>query len=111
MCHADDVALWRRDGTTSMVLLIGDLMKQSERYLAEGTHPRVLVEVSTRSTHTHDKSMAAIVHVDRTNCALSARASGPAGISTKMHSLTMTPPLPHLALVNTAMCTSPGAQP
>ena len=34
-----------RDGTTSTVLLIGELMKQAERYLNEGTHPRVLVEV------------------------------------------------------------------
>jgi len=32
------------DGTTSIVLLIGELMKQSERYLSEGSHPRVLVE-------------------------------------------------------------------
>lgn len=32
------------DGTTSTVLMIGELMKQAERYLAEGTHPRVLVE-------------------------------------------------------------------
>ena len=34
------------DGTTSTVLLIGELMKQAERYISEGTHPRVLVEVS-----------------------------------------------------------------
>ena len=34
------------DGTSSIVLFIGELMKQAERYLAEGTHPRVLVEVS-----------------------------------------------------------------
>lgn len=27
------------------MLLIGELMKQAERYLAEGTHPRVIVEV------------------------------------------------------------------
>ncbi|MEW5305522.1 MAG: hypothetical protein WDW36_008056 [Sanguina aurantia] len=32
------------DGTTSIVLMIGELMKQSERYLSEGLHPRVLVE-------------------------------------------------------------------
>lgn len=32
------------DGTTSTVLLIGELMKQCERYLSEGAHPRVLVE-------------------------------------------------------------------
>lgn len=33
------------DGTSSIVLLIGELMRQSERYLSEGSHPRVLVEV------------------------------------------------------------------
>ncbi|CAL5228267.1 g11370 [Coccomyxa viridis] len=32
------------DGTTSTVLLIGELMKQAERYLNEGCHPRVLAE-------------------------------------------------------------------
>ncbi|KAI8467425.1 MAG: chaperonin complex component [Monoraphidium minutum] len=32
------------DGTSSIVLLIGELMRQSERYLSEGSHPRVLVE-------------------------------------------------------------------
>eukprot|EP00192_Tetraselmis_astigmatica_P005363 CAMPEP_0117673928 /NCGR_PEP_ID=MMETSP0804-20121206/14753_1 /TAXON_ID=1074897 /ORGANISM="Tetraselmis astigmatica, Strain CCMP880" /LENGTH=529 /DNA_ID=CAMNT_0005482737 /DNA_START=168 /DNA_END=1758 /DNA_ORIENTATION=+ len=32
------------DGTTSTVLLIGELMKQAERYLSEGLHPRVIVE-------------------------------------------------------------------
>lgn len=32
------------DGTTSMVLFIGELMKQAERYLGEGLHPRVIVE-------------------------------------------------------------------
>mmetsp|Transcript_43685 Transcript_43685/g.70987 ORF Transcript_43685/g.70987 Transcript_43685/m.70987 type:complete len:520 (-) Transcript_43685:1222-2781(-) len=32
------------DGTTSSVLLIGELLKQSERFLAEGVHPRILVE-------------------------------------------------------------------
>jgi len=32
------------DGTTSNVLFIGELLKQAERYLAEGVHPRVIVE-------------------------------------------------------------------
>eukprot|EP01006_Ploeotia_vitrea_P039292 TRINITY_DN66328_c2_g1_i1.p1 TRINITY_DN66328_c2_g1~~TRINITY_DN66328_c2_g1_i1.p1 ORF type:complete len:543 (+),score=364.92 TRINITY_DN66328_c2_g1_i1:112-1740(+) len=32
------------DGTTSNVLFSGELMKQSSRYLADGCHPRVLVE-------------------------------------------------------------------
>jgi len=32
------------DGTTSTVILIGELMKQAERYLAEGLHPRIIAE-------------------------------------------------------------------
>ena len=32
------------DGTTSNVLLIGELMRQAERYLGEGVHPRILVD-------------------------------------------------------------------
>ncbi|KAJ7529798.1 hypothetical protein O6H91_15G066000 [Diphasiastrum complanatum] len=32
------------DGTTSTVLVIGELMKQSERFISEGMHPRVLVD-------------------------------------------------------------------
>lgn len=32
------------DGTTSTVLFIGELMKQAERYISEGMHPRVLVD-------------------------------------------------------------------
>jgi T-complex protein 1 subunit zeta len=38
-----------RDGTSSIVLLIGELMKQAERYLQEGSHPRVIVEVGRQS--------------------------------------------------------------
>lgn len=32
------------DGTTSNVLFIGELMRQAERFLGEGVHPRVLVD-------------------------------------------------------------------
>ncbi|KAJ3091478.1 T-complex protein 1 subunit zeta, partial [Quaeritorhiza haematococci] len=32
------------DGTTSNVLLIGELLKQAERYISEGLHPRVISE-------------------------------------------------------------------
>ena len=32
------------DGTTSNVLLIGELLKQAERYIQEGLHPRVVTE-------------------------------------------------------------------
>ncbi|KAJ3430074.1 t-complex protein 1 subunit zeta [Anaeramoeba flamelloides] len=32
------------DGTTSTILIIGELLKQAERYLLEGVHPRIIVE-------------------------------------------------------------------
>lgn len=32
------------DGTTSTVLLIGELLKQADIYLTEGLHPRILSE-------------------------------------------------------------------
>ncbi|KAI0512920.1 T-complex protein 1 [Xylaria bambusicola] len=32
------------DGTTSVVLMVGELLKQAERYIAEGLHPRVITD-------------------------------------------------------------------
>ncbi len=32
------------DGTTSSVLIIAELLKQADMYIAEGLHPRILVE-------------------------------------------------------------------
>lgn len=32
------------DGTTSVVLLVGELLKQAERYTQEGVHPRILAD-------------------------------------------------------------------
>ncbi|RUS27271.1 chaperonin Cpn60/TCP-1 family [Jimgerdemannia flammicorona] len=32
------------DGTTSVVLLVGELLKQAERYISEGLHPRIITE-------------------------------------------------------------------
>ena len=32
------------DGTTSIVLLIGELLKQADRYISEGLHPRVITD-------------------------------------------------------------------
>ena len=32
------------DGTTSNVLFIGELMKQSERHISEGIHPSIIVD-------------------------------------------------------------------
>jgi T-complex protein 1 subunit zeta len=32
------------DGSTSSVLLVGEILKQTEQYLSQGVHPRLLVE-------------------------------------------------------------------
>ncbi|GAM83211.1 hypothetical protein ANO11243_011970 [Dothideomycetidae sp. 11243] len=32
------------DGTTSVVLMVGELLKQADRYISEGLHPRVLTD-------------------------------------------------------------------
>lgn len=32
------------DGTTSVVLLVGELLKQADRYISEGVHPSVIGE-------------------------------------------------------------------
>jgi T-complex protein 1 subunit zeta len=32
------------DGTTSNVLFIGELMKQSERHISDGIHPSIIVD-------------------------------------------------------------------
>ncbi len=32
------------DGTTSNVLIIGELMKQADLYISEGLHPRIITE-------------------------------------------------------------------
>ncbi|CAN0572258.1 unnamed protein product, partial [Ectocarpus sp. 12 AP-2014] len=39
--YQDDVT---GDGTTTSVLFTGELLRQAERYLTEGLHPRVLTE-------------------------------------------------------------------
>lgn len=32
------------DGTTSVVLLVGELLKQGDRYIQEGLHPRIIAD-------------------------------------------------------------------
>lgn len=32
------------DGTTSVVLFIGELLKQAERHISEGLHPRIITD-------------------------------------------------------------------
>jgi len=40
------------DGTTSAVLIVGELMKQAERHLTDGVHPRLLCEgIELAKTH------------------------------------------------------------
>jgi T-complex protein 1 subunit zeta len=39
------------DGTTSIVLFIGELLKQAETYLMEGIHPRIISDGIEKATH------------------------------------------------------------
>jgi T-complex protein 1 subunit zeta len=32
------------DGTTSVVLLVGELLRQADRHIQEGLHPRILTD-------------------------------------------------------------------
>lgn len=32
------------DGTTSVILMVGELLKQADRYISEGLHPRVITD-------------------------------------------------------------------
>ncbi len=47
------------DGTTSNVLFTGELLSQAERYLTEGLHPRILVEVGRSSKPARTRKPAA----------------------------------------------------
>lgn len=41
------------DGTTSVVLFIGELLKQADRYISEGLHPRIIAngyEIAKKET-------------------------------------------------------------
>jgi T-complex protein 1 subunit zeta len=41
------------DGTTTVVLLVGELLKQAERFISEGVHPRIITdgfEIARKST-------------------------------------------------------------
>lgn len=67
------------DGTSSTVLMVGELMKAAERYLAEGTHPRVLVEGFDTAKHAVleflDKFKVAVDPKDRDTIRMLARTS------------------------------------
>ena len=39
------------DGTTSVVLLAGEFLKQSKPYVEEGVHPQIIVRAFRKATH------------------------------------------------------------
>ena len=49
------------DGTTSVVLMVGELLKQANRYISEGLHPRIITDgyetakSETLKVYTRDK--------------------------------------------------------
>mmetsp|Transcript_11440 Transcript_11440/g.32128 ORF Transcript_11440/g.32128 Transcript_11440/m.32128 type:complete len:528 (+) Transcript_11440:283-1866(+) len=56
------------DGTTSVVLLVGELLKQAERHIVEGVHPRVLIdgiELAKRKSLAELDNFAMAKEVDR----------------------------------------------
>uniref|UniRef100_A0A0G4HS46 T-complex protein 1 subunit zeta n=1 Tax=Chromera velia CCMP2878 TaxID=1169474 RepID=A0A0G4HS46_9ALVE len=67
------------DGTTSNVILIGELMKQAERHIAEGVHPRLLCEgfdlARTKTLEILDKFKTPIDVEDRELLTCVARTS------------------------------------
>lgn len=47
------------DGTTTVVLLVGELLKQAERFISEGVHPRIITdgfEIARKETLKHLES-------------------------------------------------------
>merc|ERR1719238_1791194 len=73
------------DGTTSAVLIVGELMKQAERHLSDGVHPRLLTEgielAKTRVLEFIDKSRIEMDTSQRNLLLQIAQAS----LRTKMH--------------------------
>jgi len=72
------------DGTTSVVLLVGELLKQAERYIQEGVHPRVIsegFELAKTSTLKFLETYKQTPELDRTTLISVARTS----LSTKLH--------------------------
>ncbi|XP_034827490.1 T-complex protein 1 subunit zeta [Maniola hyperantus] len=83
------------DGTTSTVLLIGELLKQADIYISEGLHPRILTEgfdVARTKALEILESMKIPIEIKRENLLDVARTS----LKTKVH--------PSLADVLTAAC-------
>ncbi|EGP83443.1 unnamed protein product [Zymoseptoria tritici ST99CH_1A5] len=73
------------DGTTSVVMLVGELLKQADRYISEGLHPRVITdgyEVAKNETLRFLDSFKLPKEVDRELLLSVARTS----LSTKINS-------------------------
>ena len=80
------------DGTTSAVLIVGELMKQAERHLTDGVHPRLICEgielAKERVLAYIDKSRVEMDTSKRELLVQIAQAS----LRTKMHQVTGSPP-------------------
>ena len=72
------------DGTTSVVLLVGELLKQAERYIQEGVHSRVISEgfdVAKAGTLEFLESFKREVQLDRATLISVAHTA----LATKLH--------------------------
>jgi T-complex protein 1 subunit zeta len=73
------------DGTTSAVLIVGELMKQAERHLTDGVHPRLLTEgIEAAKEHILKYIDSSALKMDTTNRDLLVRIAS-ASLRTKMH--------------------------
>ncbi|WVQ66952.1 T-complex protein 1, zeta subunit [Kwoniella botswanensis] len=73
------------DGTTSVVLLVGELLKQADRYIQEGVHPRVIGEgfdLAKKEALKFLDDFRQTPTMDRSNLISVAHTS----LSTKLHS-------------------------
>ena len=48
--HAYDLSLQVGDGTTSVVLLAGEFLKQCKPFIEEGVHPQVIIRAFRKAT-------------------------------------------------------------
>ncbi|ODN73234.1 T-complex protein 1, zeta subunit [Cryptococcus amylolentus CBS 6039] len=72
------------DGTTSVVLLVGELLKQADRYIQEGVHPRVIgdgFDIAKKEALSFLDSFRQTPKLDRANLISVANTS----LSTKLH--------------------------
>lgn len=72
------------DGTTSVVLLVGELLKQADRYISEGVHPRVISEgfdIAKKASLEFLDQFKQYPNLDRANLIQVAHTS----LATKLH--------------------------